>query len=93
MRAKRVVVAAGLQGFAHRPAPLSPLPAELVSHASDHVEFAGFRGRRVLVVGAGQSALESAGLLCEAGAEVEVLGDRRPSSGCDRTDSLPLRAS
>ena len=91
LRAKRVVVAAGLHGFAHRPAPLSALPAELVSHSSDHVEFAGFRGRRVLVVGAGQSALESAGLLCEAGAEVEVLV-RSPSVLWLRQDRQPATA-
>ena len=91
LRAKRVVVAAGLHGFAHRPAPLSALPAEFVSHSSDHVEFAGFRGRRVLVVGAGQSALESAGLLCEAGAEVEVLV-RSPSVLWLRQDRQPATA-
>jgi FAD-dependent urate hydroxylase len=73
MRAKRVVVSAGLHGFAHRPAPLGDLQAELVSHSSEHVEFAEFRGRSVLVVGAGQSALESAAFLSEAGAEVEVV--------------------
>ncbi len=71
--AKRVVVSAGLHGFAHLPAPFHGLPAELVSHSSDHLEFGGFRGRSVLVVGAGQSALESAAFLCEAGAEVEVV--------------------
>jgi predicted ATP-grasp superfamily ATP-dependent carboligase len=73
VRAKRVVVSAGLHGFAHKPPPLGGLPAELVSHSSDHLEFGGFGGRSVLVVGAGQSALESAAFLREAGAEVEVV--------------------
>jgi FAD-dependent urate hydroxylase len=73
VQAKRVIVSAGLQGFAHRPPPLGELPAELVSHSSDHPEFTRFAGRRVLVVGAGQSALESAAFLSTAGAEVELV--------------------
>ena len=36
------------------------LPAALASHTSEHADFAGFAGRSVVVVGAGQSALESA---------------------------------
>ena len=69
----RYQFAAGLHGFADRPAPLGSLPAELVSHSSDHLEFTQFSGRSVLVVGAGQSALESAAFLSQAGAEVEVV--------------------
>jgi FAD-dependent urate hydroxylase len=70
---KRVVVSAGLHGFARRPPPLGALPDELVSHSSDHVDFTDFRDRSVLVVGAGQSALEAAAFLRDAGAEVEVV--------------------
>ncbi|NYJ05846.1 NAD(P)-binding domain-containing protein [Petropleomorpha daqingensis] len=72
LHARRVVVAAGIAPFAHRPAWAAGLPAELVSHTSDHRDLSWFRGRRVLVVGGGQSALESAALLHENGAEVEV---------------------
>jgi hypothetical protein len=71
--ASRVVVAAGLEPFAWRPAPLGELPRHLVSHSSDHVELSALSGKRVLVVGAGQSALESAALLHESGAEVEIV--------------------
>jgi pyridine nucleotide-disulfide oxidoreductase len=70
---KRVVVAAGLGPFAIRPDPLGKLPSELVSHSADHASFEPFRGQRVLVVGCGQSGLESAALLHEVGADVEVL--------------------
>src|SRR5207247_2867406 len=49
------------------------LPAELVTHTSDPHDFASFRGKEVVVVGAGQSALEAAGFLNAAGARVEVL--------------------
>jgi cation diffusion facilitator CzcD-associated flavoprotein CzcO len=69
----RVVVAAGIAYFAHVPAVFQGLPPDLVSHASAHTDLAGFAGRRVLVVGGGQSALESAALLREGGADVEVV--------------------
>jgi FAD-dependent urate hydroxylase len=68
-----VVVAAGLEPFAYWPPQFAGLASNGVSHSSDHADLAPFRGRRVLVVGAGQSALESAALLREVGAEVEVL--------------------
>jgi FAD-dependent urate hydroxylase len=71
--AGRVVVAAGLLRFPRRPVCLASLPAELVSHSADHDDLARFAGRRVLVVGGGQSALESAALLHERGAEVELV--------------------
>jgi hypothetical protein len=73
VRAKRVVVAAGIERFARRPEPFRDLPRELVSHTSDHNDLAPFAGRRVTVIGGGQSALESAALLNESGAHVEVL--------------------
>jgi pyridine nucleotide-disulfide oxidoreductase len=69
----RVVVAAGIVPFAWRPPDLAALPRDLVSHSSEHSDLAGFGGQRVLVVGGGQSAFESAALLHEGGAEVEVL--------------------
>jgi hypothetical protein len=74
--ADRVVIAAGLAPFARRPAPLADLPPELVSHAWDHADLRAFAGQRVAVVGGGQSALESAALLQEGGADVEVLTPR-----------------
>jgi cation diffusion facilitator CzcD-associated flavoprotein CzcO len=73
LRADRVVVAAGLYPFPRRPAPLSSLPPELVSHSADHDDLTRFAGRRVLVVGGGQSAVESAALLHEGGAEAELV--------------------
>jgi thioredoxin reductase len=44
-----------------------------VSHSSQHRDLSVFAGREVAVVGAGQSALESAALLHESGAHVQVL--------------------
>ena len=41
-----------------------------------HQDFGRFKGRRVAVVGGGQSAIESAALLQEAGAHVELIARR-----------------
>jgi hypothetical protein len=73
VEARRVVVAAGIERFARRPELLSALGPERVSHAVEHEDLARFAGRRVAVIGAGQSATESAALLAEAGAEVELI--------------------
>jgi FAD-dependent urate hydroxylase len=77
LRACKVVVATGLSHAAHIPAELAQLPTELLSHSSRHHDLSGFEGRDVTVVGGGQSALETAALLHEAGAEVRLLV-RRP---------------
>jgi cation diffusion facilitator CzcD-associated flavoprotein CzcO len=71
--AQRVVVAAGIGKFARRAPQFDGLPKTLVSHAVEHSDLGRFAGQRVAVVGGGQSALESAALLSEAGAEVEVI--------------------
>jgi len=71
--ADTVIVATGLNGFAHRPWEFLSLPPSLVSHTVDHPDLSAFAGKRVLVVGGGQSALESAALLHEAGSQVEVV--------------------
>jgi FAD-dependent urate hydroxylase len=71
--ARRVVVAAGIAPFAHRPAVAGGLPPELASHTGDHRDLSTFSGAKVLVVGGGQSALESAALLTEHGAQAEII--------------------
>src|SRR5947207_1588148 len=73
LHAARVAVAAGIAPFPRVPEVLRELPAEVLSHASHHDDLAKFAGSRVAVVGTGQSALESAALLHEAGAEVVVI--------------------
>jgi len=73
-----VVVATGLNGIAHLPPELAALLPEgqerrgPVSHSSDHRNLARLAGKRVAILGAGQSALESAAILHECGATVEV---------------------
>lgn len=71
--ARRIVVAAGIEPFARHPAVFAGLPPENVSHSSEERRLERFAGRRVAVVGGGQSALESAALLHSAGSEVEIL--------------------
>jgi thioredoxin reductase len=71
--ARRVVLAAGIGPFPRIPEIFRGLPSSLVSHSVTHRDLGGFAGKRMLVVGGGQSALESGALLHEAGAEVEVV--------------------
>lgn len=87
---RNVVVATGMCPFARRPSPFEGLPPELVSHSFEHRDFARLSGRRVLVIGGGQSALESAALLKEAGAEPELVV-RAPRVRWLRPHVLPRR--
>jgi len=73
IHARRVVIAGGIQPFAYRPKIFENLPMSLVTHTSEQRDFGKFRGQEVLVVGAGQSALEATAFLHEAGAHVEVV--------------------
>ena len=73
VRANNVVVAAGVEHFATMPAQLAELPASVCTHSSAHTDLGVFRGKKVIVVGAGQSALESAALLHENGAYVQLV--------------------
>ncbi len=73
LRFRRVVIATGIGMFLRKPAVFGSLPAEQASHCYEGRNLVEFSGKRVVVIGAGQSALESAALLHEAGAEVEVV--------------------
>jgi hypothetical protein len=71
--AQRVVMAMGLLGHEYRPAQFDGLPRELVSHSCEHTDSERYRGKRVAVIGRGQSACEAAAILHEAGADVEIV--------------------
>jgi predicted ATP-grasp superfamily ATP-dependent carboligase/NADPH-dependent 2,4-dienoyl-CoA reductase/sulfur reductase-like enzyme len=73
IEAARVVVATGIIPFAYVPPELSGFPSDLVSHTTEHADLAGLRGKEVLVVGGGSSALETAALLLEHGAVVKLV--------------------
>lgn len=55
VRAKYVVVAAGISLFAHMPKQFVGLPSDKVSHSSEHPDLQKFSGMRVMVIGGGQS--------------------------------------
>jgi cation diffusion facilitator CzcD-associated flavoprotein CzcO len=70
---RRVVIATGIGPFASRPSAFRGLPPSFATHSSGQRDVRRFKGKRVVVVGAGQSALESAALIHEAGGHVEVI--------------------
>jgi thioredoxin reductase len=74
--ARRVVLAVGITHFEHVPDNLASLPPEFLSHSFRHHHLEGFRGRSVVVIGGGSSATDLAGLLHEAGAEVQLVSRR-----------------
>ncbi|MGA4840250.1 FAD-dependent oxidoreductase [Streptomyces sp. G45] len=81
--ARAVVVATGLTGLAQLPpvlaaaVPDGPAPAAPLSHSAQHHDLTRYEGADLLVVGAGQSALETAVLAAEAGARVRVVARGR----------------
>jgi pyruvate/2-oxoglutarate dehydrogenase complex dihydrolipoamide dehydrogenase (E3) component len=76
LTSRAVVIAAGIGPFFKKPSELASLAPDLASHCYEGRPIAEFAGKRVVVIGAGQSALESAALLSEAGSDVEVLARR-----------------
>ncbi|MGA3347434.1 MAG: NAD(P)-binding domain-containing protein [Candidatus Sulfotelmatobacter sp.] len=74
--ARHVVLAVGITHFEHLPAEVANLPAEFVTHSFRHHDLEPFRGRNVVVLGAGSSASDMAGLLHEAGADVQLVTRR-----------------
>jgi cation diffusion facilitator CzcD-associated flavoprotein CzcO len=72
-----VVMAPGLYYYLHHPAEYQHLPDEVISHTASHHTFERFAGKQVVVIGGGQSALETAALAYESGADVQVVS-RRP---------------
>ncbi len=73
VRARRVVVATGLQGYRRLPDELAQLPDDRLVHAYDVTDPAHDWPESVVVLGAGQSALETATLLAEHGVKVTLL--------------------
>ena len=73
LSSRRIVVATGIGAFRDRPAVFRDLSPDAVSHCYDGRDLQALAAGRVAVIGAGQSALESAALLHEHGADVEVI--------------------
>jgi cation diffusion facilitator CzcD-associated flavoprotein CzcO len=73
VQARQVVVATGIGRYAYLPPVLESMPDSLVTHSSAHSDLRSFKNRKVVVLGAGASALDIAALLIEAGASVELI--------------------
>jgi thioredoxin reductase len=67
------VLAVGITHFEYVPENMAHLPGDVVSHSARHREVEPFRGHSVVVIGGGASALDLAGLLHEAGADVQLV--------------------
>jgi FAD-dependent urate hydroxylase len=70
---RRVILATGHMAFRVQPPELTALPEPLALHSARVRDVARFAGCQVCVIGAGQSALETAALLHEQGARLRVL--------------------
>jgi thioredoxin reductase len=86
--ARKVVIALGLKNFAQTPPALQGLPDEYVSHSERYGDLTWARGKEVVIVGGGQSALGLSALLHELGArahilmrEADVVWHTRPRAG------------
>jgi thioredoxin reductase len=77
IRSKCVVIAAGIAPFRRKPAVFQNLLPQQALHCYEGRAVQKFAGQRVAVIGAGQSALESATLLHAANVDVEVIA-RKP---------------
>ena len=76
IRSTSVVIAAGIGPFKRKPAVFQNLCPRQVTHCYEGREVRNFAGKRVAVIGAGQSALETAALLHEANAQTEIIARR-----------------
>ena len=73
IRSACVVIATGIGPFKRKPTVFQRLSSRQAIHCYEGRDVRQFTGKRVAVIGAGQSALESAALLHEANAQVEVI--------------------
>ncbi len=71
--ARYVIAAAGISCFPYIPSSLSHLPSHLISHSYDHRTGESYRGRDVVVIGAGASAIDLASMLHDCGATVRIV--------------------
>jgi thioredoxin reductase len=73
VKARRVLLAVGITHFAYVPGNLAHLPKQFLSHSYHHHDLAEFKGRSVVVLGAGSSAIDMAGLLRDADADAQLV--------------------
>lgn len=71
--AAHVILAVGITSFRNIPAELSALPKSFLSHSFDHRDGSKLAGRNVAVIGGGASAVDTAALLHDSGANVIIV--------------------
>ena len=76
VKVKRVVLAVGITHFEYLPENLAHLPPQFLTHSFRAHNVESFRGRNVVVIGGGSSAIDLAALLHEAGADVRLVARR-----------------
>ncbi|WP_424215516.1 FAD-dependent oxidoreductase [Streptomyces sp. BI20] len=91
LHTRAVTLAVGVMPFRRHPRALDALPPGTWSHSTEHGghDLERWAGHDVVVLGAGQAALETASLLADAGARPTVVA-RRPAL-CWNTVPPPLR--
>jgi thioredoxin reductase len=73
VRARHVILAVGITHFAYIPETIAHLPDEFVSHSYQHQRVDTYRGRNVVVIGGGASAIGLAGLMRAAGVDSQLV--------------------
>ena len=91
LEARQIVLATGHMPFRYTPPELATLPEPLCIHSSAIRDVTRYAGRDITIVGAGQSALECAALLNEAGAKVRLIVRARQLYWNERPVARSLR--
>ena len=90
LTSRRVVLATGHMAFRRLPPELANLPEPLVLHSARMGDMKNYAGRDVTIIGAGQSALETAALLHENGASVRLIARVKQLEWNARSRPRPL---
>jgi thioredoxin reductase len=91
--ARRVVVAVGVEPFAHVPPVLAGLPPQYLSHSREIADVTAFKGRDLVVVGSGASAIDIAALAHEAGVSTTLASRRSNLEMLASHEDKPARRS
>lgn len=76
VRSRQVVVASGIAHCESIPEELVGLPPEIVTHSASAGDLKRYRGRHVIIIGAGASAIDIAALLLPEAASVSLVTRR-----------------
>ncbi len=101
LRAHAVAIAVGITPFPMVPGVFAHLDDDRITAASDVDDFTALAGKRVAVIGGGQSAVEAAGYAGRAGASVALLvrgtvhwfADREPHTERSRLGEWAFRVA